>query len=274
MARTIANSSAMSALLLLLLTLPATALALSAPAAAALLRRDYADEVCKPATAHSTDPIPPCVEIETIETLCAPNGTDPIDYAAHAECMCGGSYFADWDGCQACLELHGQRSERDEAFFRSVASAASHSLCDFLTDSAATTPTAVFASLFVTAEDTAVQPTTGATVSSDAAPSSTAVSLYFTPSGVQGPGAITGEAATATATGPTTTPTAASTSSAGGSTSGAAGTTTNAGTAGGSGTAAGTSAATTASDSGASVLKGAGAGLLVGAAALAVAAAC
>lgn len=46
----------------------------------------------------------------------------------------------------------------------------------------------------------ATQPTTGATVSSDRAPSSTAVSLYFTLSGSQGAGAITGSLAEATAT--------------------------------------------------------------------------
>lgn len=50
----------------------------------------------------------------------------------------------------------------------------------------------------------ATQPTTGATVSSDQAPSSTAVSLYFTLTGSQGPGAITGSAAEATATATTT----------------------------------------------------------------------
>lgn len=60
-----------------------------------LFARDYVDTVCKPATTNPNDTVPPCVEIQTIETLCLPNGTAPIYLIAHQECMCGGSYFSE-----------------------------------------------------------------------------------------------------------------------------------------------------------------------------------
>ncbi|ROV96788.1 hypothetical protein VMCG_07868 [Cytospora schulzeri] len=194
-------------------------------------KRDYAIEVCSPntttTTTTTTDPLPPCIDIQNIESACIPNGTEPIDYAAHAQCMCTGSYFSEWAGCQACLYFHGLRTEREEEFYESVVTVASHSLCDFLTASssssgaggaagagaAAATPTTDFAAIFSAVQATMTQPTTGGTVSSDQAPDETAVSLYYTLSGSQGPGAITGSAASAaTATAETTTSAASETS--------------------------------------------------------------
>lgn len=197
-----------TSLLLVLPLLVHCALASSPSYDDQLVRREaYADEVCSPNITSTDGTVPPCIEITAIEEACAPNGTSQIYYIAHAECMCGGSYFAEWVGCQDCLFFHGQRTERDQAYYDSVVSAASHSLCDFLATSASATatvaasaPTTDFAAIFSSVEATMTQPTTGATVSSDLAPSSTAVSLYFTLSGNQGPGAITGSAATATAT--------------------------------------------------------------------------
>lgn len=159
-----------------------------------LFARDYVDTVCKPATKNPADTVPPCVEIETIETLCVPNGTEPIYLIAHQECMCGGSYFAEWPACQNCLFYHGLRTEREVAQYDGILSAASSSFCG------AATPSATFAAVFSAIQSTFPVPTTGGTVSSDRAPSQTAVSLYYTASGSQGPGAITGSAATATAT--------------------------------------------------------------------------
>lgn len=162
----------------------------------ALLRqRDYEDTVCSPLTVHADDTVPPCVEIQTIETVCAPNGTAPLYLVAHAECMCGGSFFTEWPACLQCLYLHGLRSERDVSFYSSVIAAASSALCG------TATPTADFQAIFSSAQAAIPQPTTGATVSSDQAPSQTAVSLYYTATGPQGPGPITGSAALATATG-------------------------------------------------------------------------
>lgn len=184
---------------LLILTLLASVSSASHPI---LPRDDYLDSVCSP-NITITSPntvIPPCIESETIQEICTPNGTTSLYYAAHAECMCTGSFFEDWTGCQDCLFYHGQRTERDEAFYASVVAVASHSLCDFLSSSGAPTPTTDFAGYFSEAGVSATQPTTGATISSDQAPSSTAVSLYFTLSGSQGAGAITGSLAEATAT--------------------------------------------------------------------------
>ena len=66
----------------------------------------------------------------------------------------------------------------------------SHALCTG-------TPTADFADLFSSASD-AVAPTGTDTLTTDLYPSQTAISLYYTPTGKQGPGAITGSATAAT----------------------------------------------------------------------------
>ncbi|KAL1899866.1 hypothetical protein Sste5346_002732 [Sporothrix stenoceras] len=169
----------------------------------------YSDEVCKPPTLHPFDPLPPCVDIENIETLCYPNGTAPLYLAAHAQCMCRGSYFPEWNACRRCLSVHGQLSDRDLAFFESVATAASTSLCGFLTSgngNPTTTPTAIFRDLFTSAQARLTSPTGAAATAAsslgiDAAPSNTDVGLYFTQSGPEGPGSITGSATAATATG-------------------------------------------------------------------------
>jgi hypothetical protein len=184
------------------------------PAASARLisRQDESDEaqkVCYPEF-EGDGTIPPCIQIEAIERACQPNGTDTIDYQAHAQCMCNGSYFSDWLGCQSCLEVHGFRSERDIAYWERVMSAASEGLCTG-------TPTAAFQSLFASAQTNTAIPfaTTGNTRSSDQFPSETAVSLYFTATGSQGPGRITGTptAATADETETTEAPSASSTGS-------------------------------------------------------------
>ncbi|CAK7221740.1 hypothetical protein SCUCBS95973_004602 [Sporothrix curviconia] len=172
----------------------------------------YSDEVCKPPTVHPSDPLPPCVDIENIETLCYPNGTAPLYLAAHAQCMCRGSYFSEWNACRRCLSVHGQLSDRDFAFYESVASAASTSLCGFLGGGASgqqptTTPTAIFRDLFTSAEarltasPSWAAETAAETLGSDAAPNNTDVGVYFTASGPEGPGSITGSATAATATG-------------------------------------------------------------------------
>lgn len=260
----------------LLLALTTPTLTLARPEEAhVLLPRAYADEICSPnitttTTTTTTTTIPPCIEITTIEEACAPNGTTPLAYAAHAECMCGGSYFQEWQGCQACLSFHGLRTERDEAFYAAVLGVASHSLCDFLstTAAAAATPTTDFAALFSAAEATVSQPTTGATVSgSDQAPGETAVSLYFTLSGSQGPGAITGSAASATATA-----TATATHSSTGKSGSASGTTAGKSSSSSKTTtsASGSAAATSTSGSGACPTKAPG-GLLLGVAGIAMA---
>ncbi len=198
-------------------------LLLSRHAAADLPSASYSDQVCKPQLPPS-EPLPPCVEIENIETLCYPNGTTQIYLEAHAQCMCRGSYFPEWNACRECLFLHGQLSERDLAFYQSIATTASSRLCGFLTTTAraaaaapsagsgsasanttalAPPPTAIFKDLFTSVEEALSFPTTGATVAVDVAHGNSDVALYFTapPGAVLGPGSITGSAASATATG-------------------------------------------------------------------------
>ncbi|KAK1979152.1 hypothetical protein LZ30DRAFT_690879 [Colletotrichum cereale] len=167
--------------------------------------RPYQDAVCKPATSSGSQ-VPPCVEIENIEVACKPNGTEPIHLEAHAQCMCGGSFFAEKLACERCLFVHGLRSEQNLAYYRGILSSASNALCTG-------TPTAEFSAVYSNIAAAATPVTTGATAKSDQAPSNTAISLYYTASGAQGPGSITGEAVSATGTsneitaGPTTTPT-------------------------------------------------------------------
>ncbi|RYO91292.1 hypothetical protein DL766_002037 [Monosporascus sp. MC13-8B] len=158
----------------------------------------YINSVCSPGVSDGSRPLPPCIAVQNIEGACAPNGTSPLALEAHAQCMCGGGLFAQWAGCLRCLRLHGARSDRDFAYYASVMTSASEMLC-----AATPAPAAPWQALFTSAQAGVPFPTTGATSTSDAAPSDTAVSLYYTASGPQGPGAITGSATAATAT-PTT----------------------------------------------------------------------
>ncbi|KAH0285526.1 hypothetical protein M436DRAFT_55798 [Aureobasidium namibiae CBS 147.97] len=152
----------------------------------------YIREVCFP---NTTSPVPPCQEIINIESACQPNGTEPLDYSAHQQCMCnGGSYFSNWRGCLNCQYVHGTRSEAVAEANYAILSSASSQFCS------TATPTAKFASYFSAVSDSSPQTATGAaTTLSDQYPSQSAVSLYYTATGNQGPGAITGSAAQATA---------------------------------------------------------------------------
>ncbi|KAK7908494.1 hypothetical protein PG985_015797 [Apiospora marii] len=159
----------------------------------------YIQKVCNPPApkdGFASGQVPPCISIDSIAKACQPDGTSPQALEAHAQCMCGGSYFSDYLGCQQCLAFHGARSERDNAHWASVLAVASSALC---TGAGGGTPTASFPKLFESAGAAVFGPTTGATVSSDARSGATAVSLYFTAKGSQGPGPVTGTA-TASAT--------------------------------------------------------------------------
>ncbi|KAI1802159.1 hypothetical protein F4811DRAFT_530777 [Daldinia bambusicola] len=153
---------------------------------------DYILSVCSPATPPDQAEPAPCVAIQNIETACLPNGTSPLALDAHAQCLCGGSYFAEWLGCRRCLLTHGALSPRNFTYFSAVLSSASAELCTG-------TPTAAFATLFTQAQAGVPEPTTGGTQLSDAKSGDAAVSLYYTASGPQGPGKITGSATAATA---------------------------------------------------------------------------
>ncbi|KAI1473951.1 hypothetical protein F4774DRAFT_402326 [Daldinia eschscholtzii] len=153
---------------------------------------EYIASVCSPATPPDQSDPAPCVAIQNIETACQPNGTSPLALEAHAQCLCGGSYFAEWLGCRRCLLTHGALSQRNFTYFSEVLSSASKELCEG-------TPTAAFATLFTEAQAGIPEPTTtGGTEFTDAKSGDAAVSLYYTASGPQGPGPITGSATAAT----------------------------------------------------------------------------
>ncbi|KAL2067944.1 hypothetical protein VTL71DRAFT_16042 [Oculimacula yallundae] len=151
---------------------------------------DYLSQVCYP---NTTSPVtPPCQEIINIQSACTPNGTSGIYLLAHAQCMCGGSFFADWIGCLNCAYVHGARSPQNVDSFHTIITSASQALCTG-------TPTASFAAIFSSLSEGAA-PTGTDTVKSDRFPEQTDIGLYYTVSGVQGVGAITGEAISATRT--------------------------------------------------------------------------
>ncbi|KAF3058199.1 hypothetical protein GL218_05392 [Daldinia childiae] len=152
---------------------------------------EYIASMCAPAQAPDQSDPAPCVAIQNIETACLPNGTSPLALEAHAQCLCGGSYFAEWLGCRRCLLEHGALSPRNFSYFSDVLSSASEKLCEG-------TPTAAFATLFTDAQAGIPEPTTGNTAFSDVKSGDAAVSLYYTASGLQGPGPITGSATAAT----------------------------------------------------------------------------
>ncbi|KAI6376528.1 hypothetical protein MCOR25_002740 [Pyricularia grisea] len=151
---------------------------------------NYVDLVCFPE--GLSNPEPPCISIANIDYKCTPNGTEPLALEAHKQCMCGGSYFSDWAGCEACLRAAGARSERDNARYASVMASVSSALCGSGTASKS------YQELFSSIDEAVPPVTTGATASSDRLSSSTQVSNYFTLSGSQGAGTITGSATAAT----------------------------------------------------------------------------
>lgn len=91
----------------LLLTSALTASTLATPFIDAILSGRQADnegaylqEVCFP---NTTNPVPPCQEIINIQSACpSGNTTNTLALEAHAECICGGSFFEDWIGCLDC----------------------------------------------------------------------------------------------------------------------------------------------------------------------------
>ncbi|EHA55372.1 hypothetical protein MGG_12313 [Pyricularia oryzae 70-15] len=181
-----------------------------------LPERTYLDTVCRPPILHMGDVVAPCISIETTEALCYPNGTTALHLDAHAQCLCRGSFFAEWTACRACLSLHGLLDDADRSFYQAVAMSASSVLCGFLTEpAAAPAPTTIFKAIFSSIAATlpgrsasgqggSLAATAAGAASpgpDDKAPYQTEVRLYYTASGPQGPGPITGPATAATATG-------------------------------------------------------------------------
>lgn len=152
-------------------------------------REAAALSICNPGIPAPGVRRPPCTYIEYLETMCWPRGSSPLHYDEHAQCMCNGSFFPEWVGCQECLFIHGLRSERETVFYANVLSEASESLCHG-------TPSVPFRSLFADVEATAERVTTGATTSVDLYPGNSDVGLYYTRTGPRGMGTITGSAAT------------------------------------------------------------------------------
>lgn len=154
---------------------------------------EYITSVCSPTTAPNPSDPAPCVAIQNVETACPPNGTSPLVLEAHAQCLCGGNYCAEWPECRRCLLAHGALSQRTFTYFSNVLSAASKKLCTG-------TPTAAFATLFTDAQAGVPEPTASGTAPDDVESGDAATSLYYTASGPQGPGTITGSATAATKT--------------------------------------------------------------------------
>ena len=90
--------------------------------------------------------------------------------------------------------MHGGRSPQIVSAFNTIITSASHALCTG-------TPTASFAAIFSSISEVNGEAQGTQTGVSDQFPGQTAVSLYYTVSGSQGPGAITRSATAATATG-------------------------------------------------------------------------
>ncbi|KAI0144208.1 hypothetical protein F4776DRAFT_653500 [Hypoxylon sp. NC0597] len=154
---------------------------------------NYIASVCTPPKAPDQSEPAPCIDARYIRVACEPNGTSPPALDAHAQCMCHGSYFASYMGCVSCLLFHGAISQRNFTYTSRVLSSASDMLCTGA-------PTAAFATLLSEVQTGVPQPTTGDAVLSDRKSGDAAVSLYYTTSGPQGPGVITGSATAAAAT--------------------------------------------------------------------------
>ena len=148
----------------------------------------YLDSVCSPNVTDTSGTLPPCISVINIQGQCAPNDTNALGYEAMSQCLCNApsTFFADWLGCRDCLEFHGGLTGQDLARYSVVIVSVSDAICTG-------TPTAQFADYFTSIDGAVAISYSGtATVTSDQAPSDTAVSLYYTAPGPQGPGAITG----------------------------------------------------------------------------------
>ncbi|KAL2202750.1 hypothetical protein CC79DRAFT_1325575 [Sarocladium strictum] len=127
------------------------------------------------------DPTAPCVAIANIESICMQRGISTED---HQRCMCDGSYFQDWAGCQQCLRVNGALGEVEVDYWSGVMSDASTALCD--SDSE---PTTWLRDYFSEAAATGAPLTVdGSAISKATLVSETDVSLYFTATESQGPG--------------------------------------------------------------------------------------
>ena len=149
----------------------------------------YLDSVCSPNVTDTSGTLPPCISVINIQGQCAPNNTDALGYEAMAQCLCNepSTFFSDWIGCRECLEFHGGLTGQDLARYSIVIESVSNAICTG-------TPTAQFADYFTSIDGAVAISYSGTdTVTSDQAPSQTAVSLYYTAPGAQGPGSITGK---------------------------------------------------------------------------------
>jgi hypothetical protein len=148
----------------------------------------YLDSVCSPNVTSSSGTLPPCISVINIQEQCAPNSTDALGFEAMAECLCNApsTFFADWYGCRECLEFHGGLTGQELARYSVVINSVSNAICTG-------TPTAQFQDYFTSIDGAVAVSYSGTqTVTTDQAPSQTAVSLYYTAPGAQGPGSITG----------------------------------------------------------------------------------
>ncbi|KLU86464.1 hypothetical protein MAPG_05476 [Magnaporthiopsis poae ATCC 64411] len=225
MVRPVSTPAPKTRLLLALLSRHLLLLPLSIPGAIAMAQpqappRPYLDAVCKPPT-HRTGEVVPALHLRRRDRgALLPNDTTPLHLEAARPVHVPRLYFAEWSACRACLSLHGLLPEDPEdpgraSLYAAVVAEASSALCGFLADPPATPPPSVpFRALSSSAEAVALagRPRSGggggASGSNnegpgpgDKAPSRTEVSLYYTPTGPQGPGPITGSAALASATG-------------------------------------------------------------------------
>lgn len=155
--------------------------------------------LCHPPLGNSTGssgPRPPCHVIDDLGYLCKANGSSPLALDAHAQCMCNGSFFADYLSCQSCQRVHGGLSPADTDHYSAVISSVSRVLC-----AAGATPTAEYPKIFesVAAAMPPATTTGGNTVKSDSGGGRTEVAVYATITYSQGPGRVEGSATAATA---------------------------------------------------------------------------
>jgi len=119
-----------------------------------------------------------CNAVSVIESACKPNGEQPLDYLAQAQCLCSPSskFFAEWIACRRCLfdtSAISEDSMKQDLLRVTIALA---SMCYG-------TPTASFESYFNKAYTPAASIASLVKFASDQLPGNTAVSLYNSPTG-------------------------------------------------------------------------------------------
>jgi hypothetical protein len=129
----------------------------------------------------------PCEQELYIGTICTANGTTEIDFLAEQECLCNGAFWDVSIGCDDCFLAHGYLGFTPSEALSTVSSLSA-------AECSPTPPSQPYSNLLPVQNVTSAYYAPNITLGNDRFPNNTAVSNYFTATGSDTAGAITGSA--------------------------------------------------------------------------------